>query len=347
MCRPGFFPQIPLPGALLLCALGLSVLLTPVGAAANTSLADCALIRDDALRLGCYDALAAAAAASVQPLANDAPEQELLQEQGPGRKELLAGERLRQEEATAYNAFVLTPHRRNYLLPVTYNARPNEEAWDLQYPGEDMQDTEAKFQFSVKALVWKDIFGDRGSLWAGYTQQNWWQVYNESSPFRETNYQPEAFLTFANDWQVLGFTNTVLSLGVNHQSNGQGGDLSRSWNRVIAGAVFERERMTLSANAWYRLPEDAEDDDNPDILDYYGYGDLTGVWKYRQHEFSLMLRNNLRSDNKGAVEAEWSFPISPRFKGYVQYFYGYGESLIDHDQLTNRIGVGVSLTDLL
>ncbi|TXS95535.1 phospholipase A [Parahaliea maris] len=331
----------------LLRVLALPALLLSQGAAGNTSLADCALIRDDALRLGCYDALAAAQAAVTDPTANNAPEQELLQEEGPGRKELLAGERLRQEEATAYNAFVLTPHHRNYLLPVTYNARLNEEPWDLQYPGEDMQETEAKFQFSVKALVWKDIFGEHGSLWAGYTQQNWWQVYNESSPFRETNYQPEAFLTFANDWQVLGFTNTVLSLGINHQSNGQGGDLSRSWNRVMAGAVFERERMTLSARAWYRLPEKEEDDDNPDILDYYGYGDLTGVWKYRQHEFSLMVRNNLRSDNKGAVEAEWSFPISPRFKGYVQYFYGYGESLIDHDHLTNRIGIGISLTDLL
>ncbi|GAB3277545.1 phospholipase A [Parahaliea aestuarii] len=324
------------------------LLLTTVHAGA-ASLADCALIRDDTLRLGCYDALAQDQAMQSKPTENDAPEQELIVDEGPGRKELLAGERLRQEEAIANNAFVLTPHRRNYLLPVTYNAKLNEEAWNSQYPEDNMQDVEAKFQLSVKALLWEDIFGERGNLWVGYTQENWWQVYNESSPFRETNYQPELFLTFANDWEVLGFTNTVLSLGINHQSNGQGGDLSRSWNRILGGAVFERERMTLSARAWYRLPEDDGDDDNADILEYYGYGDLTGVWKYKQNEFSLMLRNNLRGgdDNKGAAQLEWSFPISPRFKGYVQYFYGYGESLIDQDHLTNRIGIGFSLTDLL
>ncbi|MFV0279002.1 MAG: phospholipase A [Parahaliea sp.] len=306
------------------------------------------MIQDNALRLGCYDALAMEEAARHDPLAKDLAEQAVIQELGPGRKDLLAGARLRQEEATAYNAFVLTPHRRNYLLPLAYNAKINELSWQDQYPGQEMKDIEAKFQFSVKALVWKDILGKgMGSLWAGYTQESWWQVYNDSSPFRETNYQPELFLTFANDWEVLGFTNTMLNLGLNHQSNGQGGDLSRSWNRVIAGAVFERERMTLGLRTWYRLPEDGEEDDNPDILANYGYGDLTGVWKYRQHEFSMMLRNNLRSDNKSALQLEWTFPVTPRFKGYVQYFYGYGESLIDQAHLSNRVGVGVSLTDLL
>jgi len=312
---------------------------------AAQSLADCALIRSDELRLGCYDALARELPAKPDGEATGGSQ--ALQSEGPGRKELLAGERLEQERATANNAFVLTPHQRNYLLPLTYNASLNEAPWDQQYPDEPMQEVEAKFQFSVKALIWDDILGERTSLWGAYTQENWWQVYNESAPFRESNYQPELFVAIENNWQALGFTNTLLTLGLNHQSNGRGGDFSRSWNRVVGQAIFERRRMTLSARAWYRLPEGDDNDDNPGILDNYGYGDLKGVWKYRQHEFSMMLRNNLRGDNKGAVELEWTFPLSPRFKGYVQYFYGYGENLIDQDSLTNRIGVGISLTDLL
>ncbi|MFV0477299.1 MAG: phospholipase A [Parahaliea sp.] len=329
--------------------LGLLLITTVPHSNSATNLAECALIESDALRLGCYDALARQEAETAlhDPENPIMPVEERLLEEGPGQKTLLAGDRLRQEKAIAFNAFVITPHHRNYLLPVSYNNKPNRQLWDAQEPEDDMEELEAKFQISLKALIWEDILSDRISLWGAYTQQNWWQLYTESSPFRETNYQPEVFFTLDNDWQVMGFTNTVIRLGFNHQSNGRSKELSRSWNRIMAGAIFERERMSLNARLWYRLPENDKEDDNKDILAYYGYGDLTGIWKYHQHEFSMMVRNNLRSDNKGAVQLEWSFPLSPRFKGYVQYFYGYGESLIDYDQLTNRIGVGISLTDLL
>ena len=171
-----------------------------------------------------------------------------------------------------------------------------------------------------------------------------------SRPFRETNHEPEIWAQFRNDWTVGGFMNTVNAVGLVHQSNGRSGVLSRSWNRAYATFVFERDDWAFAIKPWVWLRSDREDSDNPDITDYLGHGELRLFYGHAGHVFSLMSRNNLESGfDRGAVELSWSFPVFgyPYLKGYLQYFYGYGESLIDYDRRVNRIGLGISLTDWL
>ena len=140
----------------------------------------------------------------------------------------------------------------------------------------------------------------------------------------------------------------VITLELDHQSNGRSEPLSRSWNRVIGGTLLERGNLALWIRAWYRIPESADQDDNPDILDYMGHGDVVVAYKHGAQTYSLMLRNNLRKDNnRGAVQLDWSFPMTQSLRGYVQYFNGYGESLIDYNHSSNRLGVGLMLTDWL
>jgi len=265
-------------------------------------------------------------------------------------EEVSAVERREAEEKKArLAAFVITPHRQNYILPVTYNTRPNADTYEFA-----MEDApkklEVKFQLSFKILVWENVFRDDLDLYFGYTQLSLWQLYDEalSSPFRETNYEPEVFLKLDTDFEVLGMRVPLVTLGFDHESNGRGGSLSRSWNRIFAVVLAERGNFVIGLKPWYRVPEDAEDDDNPDIEDYMGYGELFGSYRYREHVISYMFRNNLRSDdNRSTVELGWSHPVKGNLRIYAQYFYGYGESLVDYNHISHRIGVGVMLNDWL
>lgn len=260
--------------------------------------------------------------------------------------------RMELERYTRDNPFVLTPHRPNFAMPLVYTTSPNGDASDSKR--NDLDNIEFQFQLSLKAVLIDNLFGRDSYLSVAYTNRSFWQAYNEdiSRSFRETNHEPELILTLENDWEILGFRNVANQLILNHQSNGRGGLESRSWNRVMANFIFERENLALSFKPWWRIPEDDKDDpldpkgdDNPDIERYLGHFELLGGWQWRDHNFTLMWRNNLRSDNKGAAELSWSFPIGGRVRGLVRYFNGYGESLIDYDQSVSSIGVGVLFTD--
>ncbi len=264
-----------------------------------------------------------------------------------------ASKRLRTEVATEDSDFVITPYLPNYILFAAYNTADLHEAvFEQAFPDKDvsLNRTEAKFQISFKFPVVKDLFGENtGHLYAAYTNRSFWQVYNKNSaPFRETNHQPELWLRFYNDWQFLGLRNIINDIGIVHQSNGRGGDLSRSWNRIYARFIFEKDNLAFSVQPWYRIKEDADNDDNPDIEDYLGNVEFLGAYKWGEQQFGLMLRNNFDSDrNRGAAQIDWSFPLYGRLRGYVQWFNGYGENLIDYNQNVNSIGVGIKLTDWL
>ena len=334
------------PGRILLALLGAG-LLGPAQAASIADWEGCSSIPADVDRLACYDRVSGRA----QPEAAPAPLPAVAQAEppDPGLLSTLSRHWELDDEAKQ-GAFLFRPHRPNYFLPIKYSNSPNNTPFKESFAQPDLglDPVEAELQLSFKIKGMEGVFGhDNADLWFGYTITSFWQAYNDtiSSPFRETNYEPEAILAYRTDYEIAGFRGRFINLGMTHQSNGRGEGLSRSWNRVYAQFGFERGNLALLIRPWYRIPE-INEDDNPDIEDYLGHGDLQVVYRKGRNAYSLLLRNNFKStDNRGAVNFNWSFPLYGRLKGYVQYFYGYGESLVDYNHSQQSLGVGVSLTE--
>lgn len=230
--------------------------------------------------------------------------------------------------------FDIAPYKMNYLLPYTYD--------NVKHEGREHQET--KFQVSFQKGLTDNLLGLHESFVVAYTQTSWWQTAADSAPFRETNYQPEFFMIMPH-WDTDSFIKAY-QFGIVHQSNGQDTPKSRSWNRVYAKAFFQAGGLVISPRVWYRIPESESSDDNPNIDDYLGYGDLELMYPWKQQNFRLLVRNNMHADNnRGAVQFDWTFPLwEQNLFGYIQLYSGYAESLIDYDKRTDRIGLGFALS---
>ena len=252
------------------------------------------------------------------------------------------------EDDARRESFTLTARKPNYIL-VTSMSTPNQAPYEFIGSPDRLESEEIKFQLSFQTKMADDLLAGNGDLWFGYTQVALWQLFNGtiSAPFRETNYEPEVYLSFLTRAELLGFKLRAVNAGFVHQSNGRAEPLSRSWNRVFADFQLVRGDFALSFKPWVRIHEDAEEDNNPDIENYLGRYELRALYHWRGQVFGAMLRNLFDSERRYNSELSWSFPIARRLRGLVQWYNGYGESLIDYNYNMHRIGVGVLLTDWL
>ena len=321
--------------------------------------AACVSIENASARLVCYDEAAGRhMPESVSPVADTLVNHTNFLDQQADAAAALQQDHLAHrwgfDVEDSQDIFKLRPYKPMYLLPVTWtnktNGMPVSPAVNHAVSApDDLDKVEAKFQISLKSRLIRNIWGDNGDLWFGYTQTSRWQVYNHdlSAPFRETNYEPEAMLVFHTDYDVLGWRGRVLGLSLNHQSNGRSLPLSRSWNRIIGEVALEKGNWVLSLRPWWRVKESASDDDNPDISNYVGRGELILTHQSQGYAVSLLARHSLRAgeNSRGSVSLDWAFPISGSLKGHVQIFSGYGESLIDYNHRQTTLGLGLSLMD--
>jgi phospholipase A1/A2 len=327
---------------------------------------------DDAERLKCYDRLAAPASA-LPPAArkNIVPDENAEARTTPATPAVAAARSTERSYLTkAWNLDNLfnrdsseldriQPYRQTYML-VKRTSNPNRQPssplvdHNALAPN-GMDATEVKFQLSFKTDIGSqrniDFLGIKTlRFWAAYTQLSNWQAFNTrySSPFRETIYEPELIAT-------MGTGNTsglkLINFGWVHQSNGRSLPESRGWYRIyLLGGWEWNDTTSVLLRGWQRIPENSLKDDNPDIIDYVGRGDLVIRWEPRDKSqaIAMLLRNNLhRTDNRGFVQIDWATPvkIGSAARIHIQMTSGFGESLTDYNHRQNTIGLGFSFRE--
>jgi len=337
-----------------------------VAQTAPTALAECAAIGSDSERLACFDRLTGRGVPPPSVAGKEAPVTLAPPSQAADIAAASATARAPAGGGSMFDAawrfdpgsprYDISLYGPNYFLLGRYTTSLNSAPFEplvgggVLAPGTELDSTEAAFQLSFKFRMWSTE-DRRWGVWAAYTQQSQWQLYNEtgnaSRPFRETNYMPELILSHKPGLSWGGLNWNLFNLAFNHQSNGRTDTISRSWNRLIASFGVEQGDLGIVGRLWWRIPEGSDSDDNPTIGDYYGWGDLSAIYKWRGQSFAATIRGN-PSTGKGAGQLTWTTaPLLGPLRGYLKFFSGYGETLIDYNWRQTTIGVGVTLNDWL
>lgn len=214
----------------------------------------------------------------------------------------------------------------------------------------------ARFQLSFRYRLFDDhgVVGEafpvaRG-LYFGFTQTSLWDLSSDSKPFRDTSFRPSLFYQWRAHDPASGGS-LAFAGGYEHESNGRGGEDSRSIDTLFLRAEGRyyladgRTYLGVAPKFWVYLDKE----DNPDIQRYRGYAEL-GL--RAGSDDGLMLSGLLRrgTAGKGSVQLDLSYPIRRSiFSGvgaflHLQYFKGYGETLLDYDERHgSRFRIGLSI----
>jgi phospholipase A1 len=218
----------------------------------------------------------------------------------------------------------------------------------------------AKFQISLRY----QLFDNQGrlarrlpwidDLYLSYSQTSLWDLGDLSKPFKDSSYRPRLFYSNTDLTRMFdGQLRLGVETGFGHESNGKEGEDSRSFNMF-----YVRPILTFGDPAglrFYAAPlihNYIAADENPDIADYRGNIDwVLGFGAKGGLDFWTTLRKGNRS-NYGSVELNVSYPLSKLSGGdltgwlTLQYFNGYGESLLDYNRKLDsqlRLGIAVAL----
>jgi len=185
----------------------------------------------------------------------------------------------------------------------------------------------------------------------GYTQRSAWDLAANSKPFDDTSYMPELFYLLPkielNSARISAFG---IQGGFQHESNGKGGEDSRSTNYLYIKPVMV---IRLTGDYHFKIAPkiytyiNNDDDTNENLEDYRGYVDLEAAIVDPE---GLALQSHLWwADEGSSVQLDLTYPMtrllgkSLNFYLHAQYFSGYAETLLHYDQRQHAFRLGFSI----
>lgn len=201
---------------------------------------------------------------------------------------------------------------------------------------------DAMFQISIRHRLTKSILPFGTFAYLTYTQKSFWNIYAESSPFRDTNYNPGVGLA-----KVILHKNRLLGVAfiqIKHESNGREKEESRSWNYLsLATKYYINPQFNISGEFW--LPY-VDGDNNKDLLDYKGLGQINvSLTDARQKWWLEMQLNQRKGFGNINTIASIAFKVSKSSNQYLflRFQDGYGDSLLDYNKYSMNVRIGMCI----
>ena len=227
-------------------------------------------------------------------------------------------------------------YKDNYFtMGTTVNQKPSRTNSDV------------KFQVSIAQRLTKSTLPFNTYLFLFYTQKCMWNVFEESMPMRDLNFNPGIGL--AKHLFVKNRYVGKLTLLVEHESNGRDGADSRSWNKIsLACNVFIDPNFMIHGKAWIPIVDGLN---NKDILDYCGIYQTGFTYTTPNKRFGFALTLVKRRGWNLNYNSIWEinyrlFKKENQFL-FLQYYNGYGENLLDYNKFHSRLRVGIVIKPAL
>ena len=201
--------------------------------------------------------------------------------------------------------------------------------------------SDVKFQVSIAQRLTKSTLPFNTYLYLFYTQKCMWNVFENSMPMRDFNFNPGIGL--AKHLFVKNRYVGKVTLMIEHESNGRDGIESRSWNKVsLASNIFIDPNFMVHGKVWIPI---IDGQNNQDILYYSGIYQVGTTFTTPNKRFGFALTMVKRKGWNFKYNTIWEvnyrlFKDENQFL-FLQYYNGYGENLLDYNQYHSRLRIGL------